>query len=157
MTLLDVQLRVSSEFAPIQMPTSSPLTVLTLPATVAAALLPDPNLSVLQLLEFPLSPASTINLTKLNLCPSAYFSSDQLNVDDLDIIKMIPVPPVDTIDVLLAHAAMLHITTGRIYKLNSVCPYHQHDHPILSSTLDNHILGRGLISVKNCLPTLHGC
>jgi hypothetical protein len=107
MTLLDMQLRASSEFALIQMPTSSPPIALIIPATVAAALLPDPNLSVLQLLEFPLSPASTINLTKLNLCPSTYFSSDQPNVDDLQTIKMIPVPHVDIIDVLLIHAAVL--------------------------------------------------
>lgn len=90
------------------MPTASGLpTALTIPATAAAALLPDPNLSILQLLEFPLAPASTINITKLNLCPSTYFSSDQPNVDDFQTIKMIPIAPVDIIGALLTHAAGL--------------------------------------------------
>ena len=58
----------------IQMPTGLP-TALAIPATAAAALLPDPSLSILQLLEFLLSSTSTINQlgAKLDSCPSTYF------------------------------------------------------------------------------------
>lgn len=104
------------------MPTFLP-TALIMPATAVGALLPNPTLSILQFLEFPLPP-NPVTLLKLHLLPSDYFSSEQPNVEDLRVIKTIPLPPADVVSTLLPYiATLVQHTETTDSKLSVLCAH----------------------------------
>ena len=106
----------------VPMPTTIP-TVLTMPATAVACLLPSPSLSILGFLEFVLPPPTgPIIPSKNHAPPSAYFSFDQPNIEDIQVIKAIPVPPPDVIDTLLCHAATLTSTVYSVQCIHLIHP-----------------------------------
>jgi hypothetical protein len=76
-------------------------TALIIPAHAVACLLPDPSLSILGFLEYLFPPP--IIFSKPRSPPSAYLSSDQPNIEDIQKIKTIPIPPSDIINMLLQH------------------------------------------------------
>ncbi|KAG1730654.1 uncharacterized protein EDB91DRAFT_1006336, partial [Suillus paluster] len=71
---------------------------LQLPSTAITELLPDPSLSIIAFLKFPLPVISKIDC---NISVEAYFSHDQPNVEDLNKIKSIPLPPSSLLEKLL--------------------------------------------------------
>lgn len=101
------------------MPTTIP-TALTMPATAVACLLPSPSLSILGFLEFVL-PSPVIS-SKTHTPPSTYFSFDQPNIEDIQVIKAIPIPPSDVIDMLLCNAATLTSTVYSVQCAHLVNP-----------------------------------
>jgi hypothetical protein len=71
---------------------------LQLPSIAINEHLSDPFLSIITFLKFPLPMILEINS---NIPVKAYFSHDQLNVEDLNKIKSIPLPPSSLLEKLL--------------------------------------------------------
>ena len=72
---------------------------LEIPAEVQAQILPDASLSVLDFLQFPLpiiSGAATCHK------PSDFFSSHTPTIHDIQVIKLIPIPPAKTVTDIVA-------------------------------------------------------
>jgi hypothetical protein len=97
-----------------------------MPATAVAALLPNPTLSILNFLEFPLPP-SPAAISKPHLLPpaSAYFSSEQPNIEDPQTIRMIPLSPSEIVSSLLPHVTVLlaEHTKSTNLKLSVICAH----------------------------------
>ncbi|KAH0834859.1 hypothetical protein J3R83DRAFT_10486 [Lanmaoa asiatica] len=74
---------------------------LKLPVNAITCLLPKSMLSILDFLKFPLPPP--VILSKPYPSPSAYFSSDEPNIQDIQKISSIPTPPPDVVNTLLSH------------------------------------------------------
>ena len=62
-------------------------TAFTIPAHATAYLLPDPSLSILGFLKFLFPPPVILSKPRPPL--SAYFSADQPNIEDIQMIKTI--------------------------------------------------------------------
>ncbi|KAG6372796.1 hypothetical protein JVT61DRAFT_7201 [Boletus reticuloceps] len=80
-------------------------TVLTMPAHAIVGLLPNPSLLILGFLEFLILLSVILFNSKPRSPSSTYFSSEQPNVEDIQIIKTISILPSDVINMLLRYAA----------------------------------------------------